>query len=121
LTLMSQLLFLIIYLLPLSSTLFPYTTLFRSAGYTSQAAFNRAFGSVFGMPPGRYRYARSRPFNPQELGMYPTTIESFAGASLATLTHQGDYQQIGTTLDRLFLLASRLELVGPTARSLGVY
>src|SRR5690606_40008874 len=84
LTLMSQLLFLIIYLLPLSSTLFPYTTLFRSAGYTSQAAFSRAFGAVFGMPPGRYRDARSRPFNPEELGMYPTTIEQFAGASLAT-------------------------------------
>ena len=93
----------------------------KRAGYTSQAAFNRAFGSVFGMPPGRYRYARSRPFNPQELGMYPTTIESFAGASLATLAHQGDYQQIGTTFDRLFLLASGLELIGPATRSFGVY
>ncbi|CAM3994904.1 AraC family transcriptional regulator [Bordetella tumulicola] len=93
----------------------------QRAGYTSQAAFNRAFGAVFGMPPGRYRHARSRPFNPQELGMYPTTIESFAGASLVTLAHSGDYQQIGMTFDRLFLLASSRELIGPATRSFGVY
>lgn len=53
--------------------------------------------------------------------MYPTTIESFAGASLATLAHQGDYQQIGTTFDRLFLLASGLDLIDPATRSFGVY
>jgi len=93
----------------------------RRAGYTSQAAFSRAFGAMFGVPPGRYRHARSRPFHPQELGMYPTTIETFVGAKLATLAHHGDYQQIGTTFDRLFLLASSRALVGPQTRSFGVY
>ncbi|CAM4192750.1 AraC family transcriptional regulator [Bordetella tumbae] len=93
----------------------------QRAGYTSQAAFNRAFGTTFGVPPGRYRHARSRPFNPQELGMYPTSIETFAGASLATLAHHGDYQHIGTTFDRLFLLASSRELIEPATRSFGVY
>ncbi|CAM4327205.1 AraC family transcriptional regulator [Bordetella muralis] len=99
----------------------PMQQVAQRAGYTSQAAFNRAFGTTFGVPPGRYRHARSRPFNPQELGMYPTTIETFAGASLATLAHHGDYQHIGMTFDRLFLLASGRELVGPATRSFGVY
>ncbi|WP_026640582.1 AraC family transcriptional regulator [Bordetella petrii] len=99
----------------------PMQQVAQRAGYASQAAFNRAFGAVFGMPPGRYRHARSRPFNPQELGMYPTTIEQFSGASLATLAHQGDYQHIGATFDRLFMLASSRDLVGPDTRSFGVY
>jgi len=99
----------------------PMQQVAQRAGYTSQAAFNRAFGAVFGMPPGRYRQARSRPFNSQERDMYPTTIEQFAGASLATLAHQGDYQDIGTTFDRLFMLASGRNLVGPATRSFGVY
>jgi len=99
----------------------PMRQVAQRAGYSSQAAFNRAFGAVFGMPPGRYRHARSRPFNPQELGMYPITIEQFDGAALATLAHQGDYQQIGTTFDRLFMLASSRDLVGPATRSFGVY
>jgi len=99
----------------------PMEQVAKRAGYASQAAFNRAFGSMFGMPPGRYRHARSRPFNPLEIGMYPTTIESFSGALLATLAHQGDYQQIGTTFDRLFLLASGLDLIDPATRSFGIY
>src|SRR5690606_1483596 len=99
----------------------PMQQVAQRAGYASQAAFNRAFSAVFGMPPGRYRHARSRPFNPQELGMYPTTIEQFSGASLATLAHQGDYQHIGATFDRLFMLASSRDLVGPDTRSFGVY
>lgn len=53
--------------------------------------------------------------------MYPITIEQFAGASLATLAHQGDYQNIGATFDRLFMLAAGRDLVGPATRSFGVY
>src|SRR5438270_14094271 len=43
---------------PPLSTLFPYTTLFRSAaevGYESEAAFNRAFKREFESPPARFR------------------------------------------------------------------
>lgn len=93
----------------------------QRAGYTSCAAFSRAFGTAFGIAPGRYRYARSRTFNPQELGMYPTTIETFGGATLATLAHHGDYQDIGATFDRLFLLATSRELIESSTRSFGVY
>ena len=65
----------------------------QRAGYESDAAFNRAFGATFGISPGRYRAARSRPFDPQELGMYPIKIETFPGATLAVLSHRGSYQR----------------------------
>ena len=60
----------------------------QRAGYESDAAFNRAFGAAFGIPPGRYSAARSRPFDPQELGMYPISIENFPGVILAAAAHR---------------------------------
>ncbi|MVW71301.1 GyrI-like domain-containing protein [Bordetella sp. 15P40C-2] len=99
----------------------PLNQVAARAGYTSVAAFNRAFGSAFGMPPGRYRQARSSPFNPEELGMYPITIETFEGATLATIAHQGDYQEIGATFDQLFLMATARGLVNDATRTFGVY
>ena len=83
------------------------------AGYASDAAFNRAFGATFGISPGRYRAARSRPFNPEELGMYPITIETFPGTVLAALPHHGSYQEIGPVFTRVFMLAAGRGLPAP--------
>ncbi|AZR83847.1 AraC family transcriptional regulator [Bordetella pertussis] len=95
------------------------------AGYASEAAFSRAFSAQYGLPPGRYRAKRSSPFNPEELRMYPLTMEDFPGLSLAILAHQGDYQEIGNTFDRLALLAAIQDLVRdgmqPPPRYIGVY
>ncbi len=91
------------------------------AGYESLAAFNRAFGSAFGMSPGRYRNARSSPFNPQELGMYPVAFETFPGVILATLPHRGSYQEIGPVFDRLFMLAQSRGLAAPDVSGFGIY
>lgn len=91
------------------------------AGYASDAAFNRAFGATFGISPGRYRAARSRPFNPEELGMYPITIETFPGTVLAALPHHGSYQEIGPVFTRVFMLAAGRGLARPDAIGFGVY
>ncbi|MDR3397345.1 MAG: AraC family transcriptional regulator [Pandoraea sp.] len=91
------------------------------AGYASDAAFNRAFGAFFGMPPGRYRDARSGPLDPQELTMYPITVESFPATTLAVLKHSGDYQEIGPVFVRAFMLASAHGLALPAAAGFGVY
>lgn len=91
------------------------------AGYESDAAFNRAFGAAFGISPGRYRAARSGPFNPQELGMYPIKIETFPGTILATLPHVGSYQEIGPVFTRVFMLAASRGLASPDAIGFGVY
>ncbi|WP_459616336.1 AraC family transcriptional regulator [Bordetella sp. 2513F-2] len=93
------------------------------AGYASIAAFNRAFGSAFGVPPGRYRAQRSSPRVLQEPAMYPIHIEHFPGLTLAALPHRGDYQAIGQAFDRLLMLAAAagLQQPGIEARSIGVY
>ncbi|MDF3834906.1 AraC family transcriptional regulator [Cupriavidus basilensis] len=91
------------------------------AGYASDAAFNRAFGAAFGISPGRYRAARSSPFDPQEPTMYPLTLEPFPGVILAALPHRGSYQDIGPVFDRLYMLAGSRGLVGRDASGYGVY
>ncbi|MGC5701668.1 AraC family transcriptional regulator [Pseudomonas sp. NFXW11] len=91
------------------------------AGYESGAAFNRAFSSVFGLPPGRYRTQSSRPYDPEEQAMYPISIETLPAITLATLTHQGSYQEIGPVFTRVFMLAASRGLMGPDSRGFGVY
>jgi len=101
----------------------PLDQVARRAGYESTAAFSRAFGAAFGMPPGRYREDRSPEaiHRDKELTMYPVQIESFPGLSLAVLPHAGDYLQIGATFDRLFMLAAGRGLMRGTPRCFGVY
>ncbi|MEF3064388.1 AraC family transcriptional regulator [Pandoraea apista] len=91
------------------------------AGYASDAAFNRAFGAFFGIPPGRYRETRSCPIDPQELTMYPITVESFPATTLAVLRHSGNYQEIGPVFVRAFMLAAAHGLAHPDATGFGVY
>jgi AraC family transcriptional regulator len=91
------------------------------AGYASDAAFTRAFGARFGIPPGQYRSARSRPFDLQEPGMYPITFTTFPGMTLAALPHRGSYQDIGTTFMHLFTLAGSSGLAQPEVPGIGVY
>lgn len=91
------------------------------AGYASDAAFNRAFGTFFGMPPGRYRDARSGPIDPKELIMYPIAVESFPATTLAVLKHSGSYQEIGPVFVRAFMLASAHGLAHPDTTGFGVY
>jgi AraC family transcriptional regulator len=91
------------------------------AGYESDAAFNRAFGALFGIPPGRYRNARSEPFDPQEPAMYPIVVESFPATTLAVLRHTGNYQEIGPLFARVFMLAAAHGLARPETTGFGVY
>lgn len=93
----------------------------QRAGYKSDAAFNRAFGATFGIPPGRYRAARSRPVDPEEPDMYPIKIETFPGAVLAVLPHRGSYLEIGPVFTRVFMLAASRGLAQPTSFGIGVY
>lgn len=100
----------------------PLAQVAQRAGYASTAAFSRVFGVAFGLPPGRYRVDRSRSFSQRmEPLMYPIHIENFSGQVLAALEHAGDYQKIGSSFDRLFMLASSRKLIPEGARSFGVY
>jgi len=105
----------------LAGTQDPLRNVAQRAGYDSDAAFNRAFGNVFGISPGRYRAARSQPFTPKEQAMYPIDIEAFPGATLAVLPHRGSYQNIGTTFTRAFMLAVSRGIATPESIGFGVY
>lgn len=99
----------------------PLRDVAQRAGYESDAAFNRAFGAVFGIPPGRYRAARSLPLDTQELAMYPIAIEHFPGVTLAALPHRGSYQDIGSAFSRAFMLAVGRGIAHPATVGFGVY
>lgn len=99
----------------------PLRDIAQRAGYDSDAAFNRAFGAFFGTPPGRYRTARSQPFDSQENAMYPIAIENFPGVTLAVLPHHGSYQNIGPVFTRAFMLAHGQGIADPDAPGFGVY
>ncbi len=96
----------------------------RQAGYQSAAAFSRAFGLSYGLPPGRYRQQRLLQRANKEPFMYTVHLQAFEGLRLATLEHRGDYQHIGSTFERLGMLAVSQGLVrSPTDAGpwIGVY
>ncbi len=53
--------------------------------------------------------------------MYPITIDSFSGTSLAVLLHHGCYHEIGPVFERALTLATERGLAGKNAQGYGVY
>lgn len=106
----------------------PVERIARRAGYASQEAFTRAFKSAYGVPPARYRASFVPvPDIPAKEGTmekntaYEVTTREMAPIRVAALNHTGDYEQIGTTFERLMAVAAGQGLVTPDARSLGIY
>lgn len=114
----------------------PLPRVARKAGYGSVAAFTRAFSSAHGLPPAAYRRLGQdlRPAPPaagastmpprralRTALSYDVTIETVPAIRLAALPHEGDYQEIGKTFDRLFAWAGGRGLLGAATRSIGVY
>ncbi len=104
----------------------PIASIARRAGYGSSAAFTRAFGGSYGVPPGAYRRGE-RARDPDtstpsgEHPMYQVTVERTPPVRLAAMDHRGDYNEIGKTFDPLFAWAGMRGLLGPQTRSFGVY
>ncbi|WP_342315492.1 AraC family transcriptional regulator [Lysobacter sp. FW306-1B-D06B] len=102
----------------------------RRAGYGSTAAFTRAFGATYRCTPAVFRQRRASPpeiargdtsLTAQDIAMYSAQIATFPPVRVAALPHRGDYKQIGATFDRLMEWAGQHGLLGPAARSFGVY
>jgi AraC family transcriptional regulator len=99
----------------------------RRAGYGSQEAFTRAFKAAYGVPPARYRASfvptltSGRREDAMETTTYETTIRTERAVRVAALRHQGDYQAIGSTFERLMALAVGQGLLGTDLRSFGIY
>jgi AraC family transcriptional regulator len=110
----------------LTRTNVPIARIAKRAGYGSLAAFSRAFGSAYGRPPSAYRAGKSlvlpaRRNGKDEDSMYDVTIGEFPGLRLAGLEHRGDYHAIGKTFEKLTAIAGPRGLLGPEARSIGIY
>jgi len=101
----------------------PIAAIAKRAGYGSVAAFTRAFRAAFGAPPAAFR--GQRPWQglvPSEEGfMYQATIRVITPVRVVAIPHRGDYQQIGTTFERLAAWAAGRNLARPTSRSFGIY
>jgi AraC family transcriptional regulator len=101
----------------------PIERIARRAGYTSQAAFTRAFRSSYGQPPARYQggAALTRNRLPRSPDMYQVQIIDSPRIHVAALAHQGDYNGIGLTFERLIGAAATAGLLRPDNRSFGIY
>ena len=93
------------------------------AGYSSQAAFTRAFRAEYGEPPARYRGTRriarlDRESNPT---MYAVEIVRFGPLRIAAVEHRGDYQLTGRAFERLMTVAATTGLLTAETQSIGIY
>jgi AraC family transcriptional regulator len=94
----------------------------RRAGYTSQAAFTRAFRAEYGEPPARYRGAR-REAESQERDhtTYDVEITNRPSVRVAMIEHRGDYQLTSKVFERLMTTAATTGLLRPDTRTIGIY
>ncbi|HET9268866.1 MAG TPA: AraC family transcriptional regulator [Vicinamibacterales bacterium] len=105
----------------------PIPRVARRAGYGSQEAFTRAFKAAYGVPPARYRASfvpeltSGRREDAMNTTTYETTIRTEPAVRVAALRHDGDYQAIGSTFERLMALAVGQRLLGADLRSFGIY
>jgi AraC family transcriptional regulator len=108
----------------LAHTTMPLETVATRAGYGSVAAFTRAFGESYGMPPAQYREQGShKEFSPGRLPspnvQFEMDIRHVPSFRLATLDHRGDYMEIGKAFEAGMLAARNL--LTPDTKMFGVY
>jgi AraC family transcriptional regulator len=121
----------------------PVTGIAFDAGYQTHESFTRAFRTMFGTSPSRYRKrqrersqvltpsgvhylpeGRLESFHPVQRGGSPmdVRITTLTPTKVAFLRHVGPYRDeaLGRTWDRLLFWASQRGLVGPRMKLLGI-
>jgi AraC family transcriptional regulator len=92
------------------------------AGYTSQAAFTRAFRAEYGEPPARYRGLQAvRDERLKEKKMYEVAIVDLSPLRVATIQHRGDYQLMSKAFEKLAAAAATQGFLTDGTRTLGIY
>ncbi|HEY7671623.1 MAG TPA: GyrI-like domain-containing protein [Gammaproteobacteria bacterium] len=91
----------------------------RRAGYSSQAAFTRAFRAEYGEPPARFR---GRPeAGSGERAPYRVELVDLPTLRVATIEHRGDYRLANKSFERLMTIAATTGLLTPATRTIGIY
>lgn len=95
----------------------------RRAGFSSQAAFTRAFREEYGEPPARYRGALKSTQITQRRNptMYDVEIVALPERRLAAIEHRGNYQLIPQVFERLMTVAATTGLLGADTRLFGIF
>ncbi len=96
----------------------PIERIARRAGYGSQAAFTRAFRLEYGKPPSRYQggAAATLALMKRRPDMYPVELVDSPSIPVAALAHEGDYNTIGKTFERLVRTDPSYRRPTPTSR-----
>jgi len=113
----------------------PVSNIAKQLSYSTVEAFSRAFTKQFGETPSDYRHSKQNstettyePF----IAMLPTTTKVYdtmynveilqlPKIDIITYDHKGDYMEIGSVFEKLFLYASTHNLLSEQTRSLGLY
>jgi AraC family transcriptional regulator len=92
----------------------------RRAGYTSQAAFTRAFRAEYGEPPARYRGRRDTE-SELERAVYRVELIDLPMLRVATIENRGHYRIATKSFERLMTIAATTGLLTPATRTIGIY
>ena len=94
----------------------------RRAGYSSQAAFTRAFRSEYGDPPARYRDAhRVAAIEHGDPDLYHVEHVVLPRMRVAAIHHLGDYQLTAQAFERLMAVAATRGVLTAATRTFGIY
>ena len=113
-------------------TKLPIALIAQNLSYRSTEAFSRAFTQQFGNSPAEYRLEKQslslEPFVatlPTEQkrydNMYTVDIIDQEPLELIGYHHQGDYMEIGSVFEKLFIYGQSHGLISPQTRSIGLY
>ena len=104
----------------------PVAEVAKRCGYPNAQSFTRAFGEVFGMPPGKFRKRgdlTSPPLHRRkgEYPMLPVEIITAQPRRLAALAHKGPYLEIGGAFQQVAGVFSARNLWPHAQGMIGIY
>ena len=110
----------------LANTDLPVAQVARHCGYPNAQSFTRAFSSLYGMSPLRFRveghHAEFRQGAAQPGGAaYGVQVRHVPAVQLAGMAHQGSYMRVGKAFELAYTRMAAQGLARPDARWLAVY
>jgi AraC family transcriptional regulator len=102
------------------------TDVAERAGYTTQAAFGRAFSAAYGLPPATFRISGQhaelvRAKTEENAMAFPVELRTLPVRPALGMVHKGPYNEIGRTFDKLFTTVQAEGLIGHVRGMFGRY
>jgi AraC family transcriptional regulator len=104
----------------------PVADIAARVGYPNVGSFTRVFGEEYGSSPMAFRTQGgliADPPQPQkgDYPMYPVDIETHESRRIASLSHKGNYLEIGQQFQKAMTLMAMRNLMGDVRGMLGLY